>query len=485
MACAALVSALAVATPAWATSPGTLALPATGASIDLPSASVETAPVLSSRQAKQLAAMLADAQLHGLALADLSPTLRPDADNPQLIAAALSYARAVHSGQLASSDYLREWGLRAAPYDPAPAFYRAVTQDELKRWIASLPPPYAGYDRLRRALARYRAIAADGGWSQLSGGEDLVMGARGKRVIELRKRPHVEDPDTPVSGEVFDRPLLDAVRRAQRRYGLDPTGTVAGLTRAALNVPVKDRIGQIVANMERWRWLPEELPRARIQVNIAAAVLTVFDGDAPVMSMRAVTGRPGDETPMLQSQIHSIVIDPPWNVPASIVTRELMPKEAAHPGYLKRNGFKVIQLADGGTRLQQAAGTQSALGRYKFDFDNPYSVYLHDTPSQGTFARYSRLASHGCVRLERPADLAELLLKADPRWSPDAIRAAVARNDTVRVRLPSPEAVYLLYWTAFAGEDGPVSFRPDPYGWDTALAAKIDARAGTQQLTSR
>jgi hypothetical protein len=145
-----------------------------------------------------------------------------------------------------------------------------------------------------------------------------------------------------------------------------PAGRGLHQTLAALNVPADDRVRQIMANLERWRWLPQELPRDRIQVNIAAAVLTVFDGDTPVMSMRAVTGRPGDETPMLSSTIRSIVLNPPWNVPTSIATKELWPKEKKSPGYFKRNGFTVID----GTRLQQAAGDQSALGRFKFDFDN-------------------------------------------------------------------------------------------------------------------
>ena len=278
-------------------------------------------------------------------------------------------------------------------------------------------------------------------------------------------------------GATFDGDLLEAVRRAQRRYGLNPTGIVSTQTLAALNVPVDTRVRQIVANMERWRWLPPKLARNRIQVNIAAAVLTVFEGDAPVTSMRAVTGRPGDETPMLQSTITSIVLNPPWNVPTSIATKELWPKEKARPGYLKRNSFKIITLADGGTRLQQQAGTKSALGRYKFDFDNPYSVYLHDTPTQATFSLYSRLSSHGCVRLEKPAELAELLLKDAPEWSPDAIKAAIAKGDTVRARLQTPVAVYLLYWTAFANANGQISFRSDPYSWDSGLMDKLEGRS--------
>ncbi|WP_426255248.1 L,D-transpeptidase family protein [Sphingomonas sp. DC2300-3] len=436
-------------------------------------------PQISEAQATQLAALLpADTIAQGLSL---NPRPEDPAAREQLVRDALDHARAVHSGRLAEEDFQRDWGLRPPAYDPLPGFAEAVRTDRIAAWIASLPPPYAGYDGLKAGLVRYRAIAAAGGWPALAAGPDLTLGASGARVIALRQRLAIEDKDVATSGNTFDAALLEAVRRAQRRYGLNPTGTVAGQTLAALNVPAIARVRQIMANMERWRWLPQELPKDRVQVNIAAAVMTVFDGDAPVLSMRAVTGRPGDETPMLSSMIHSVVINPPWNVPTSIATKELWPKEKKSPGYLKRNGFKVID----GTRLQQQAGDQSALGRFKFDFDNNFSVYLHDTPSRAKFASFSRLASHGCVRLEKPEQLADLLLKGDPTWTPEAIAAQVQKGETVRARLPKPVAVYLLYWTAFASGNGQMNFRDDPYGWDAALAAKIEARSARAVLASR
>jgi murein L,D-transpeptidase YcbB/YkuD len=404
----------------------------------------------------------------------------PGRSNDTLVRAALDHARAVHGGRLDTADFQVDWGLRPPAYDPLPGFADAVRRDRIAAWFASLPPPYVGYNSLRKGLADYRRLADAGGWPTIPAGSDLVVGASGARVAALRRRLAVEDRQVDPSGDRFDDDLREAVRRAQRRYGLNPTGTVAAQTLAALNVSAEDRVRQIMANMERWRWLPQSLPQRRIQVNIAAAVLTVFEGDAPVTSMRAVTGRPGAETPMLESRIHSIVLNPPWNVPSSIATRELWPKERSNPGYLRRNGFRVIETDDGGKRLQQAAGSQSALGRYKFDFDNRYAVYLHDTPSQATFARYDRLASHGCVRLERPGDLARLLLESDPAWTDETISAAIEKGDTVRARLADPVAVYLLYWTAFASGNGQMNFRADPYDWDGRLATKIEARSAIQ-----
>jgi len=191
--------------------------------------------------------------------------------------------------------------------------------------------------------------------------------------------------------------------------------------------------------------------------------------------MRAVTGRPGDETPMLSSVISDVLFNPPWNVPADIAAKELWPKERAHPGYFARNEFEVIHTPDGGTRLQQKAGDMSALGRVKFEFPNPYSVYLHDTPSHSTFGHYSRMVSHGCVRLEKPVVLADAVMQGDPKWTPDAINDAIASGDTIRAPIPRPISVFLLYWTAFGNADGSVSFRADPYDWDRALMQRIDA----------
>jgi murein L,D-transpeptidase YcbB/YkuD len=431
-------------------------------------------PVLAPAQAALLAPLLADAGFaQGLRHDGARPPAPPS--NEALVRAALDYARAVRAGRLDSSDFQQDWGLRPAPYDPLPGFSEAVRADRLAQWLRALPPPYSGYDSLQAGLANYRKIEAAGGWARLAAGTDLGMGASGARVAALRKRLAVEDSQVVAAGDKFDAGLKDAVIRAQRRYGLNPTGLVSAGTLAALNVPAGDRVRQIMANMERWRWLPAELPAKRIQVNIAAAVLTVFEGDAPIASMKAVTGRPGNETPMLQSKIHTIVLNPPWNVPAGIAAKELWPKgEAA----LKAQGYKIIGTGPS-RRLQQQPGPRSALGLYKFDFDNPYAVYLHDTPSQSTFASFSRLASHGCVRLEKPGPLAQLLLRNDPAWQPEQIKAELAKGKTLRVPLQDQDkvSVYLLYWTAFASANGTVSFRADPYNWDKTLAAKIEKRS--------
>lgn len=459
-------------TPAPVDLPAPPAAPMVGAA-----APVETRPMppMTATQIGQLRKMLDGAAADGIAGAGQTSAVPADASPDAIVRAALDYARALHHGRLANADFIDNWGLKPLPYDPTADFIAAVQADRLSAWIASLPPQWSGYDTLRKALATYRAIESAGGWPTLVAGADLVPGATGDRVATLRERLSIEDHGLDKGPARYDDEVVAAVQRAQRRYGIDPTGTAGASTIAALNVNTHDRVRQIEANMERWRWLPAELPAHRVQVNIAAAVLTVFDADKPVMSMRAVTGRPGDETPMLSSTIHSIVFNPPWNVPSSIATKELWPKEHAHPGYLKAHGFTVIGTG-GGSRLQQNP-KHSALGKVKFDFANNYGVYLHDTPSQSTFDRNSRLASHGCVRLAHPVALAKLMLQDDPTWTPDAIDAAIGKGTTVRAQLTDPVAVFLLYWTAYASADGKMTFLGDPYGWDRQLADRLTASA--------
>lgn len=374
-----------------------------------------------------------------------------------LVNAVLDRAKALSTGRVDTADFLDIWALRPARVDLRPALAKAVAEDRLAQWANALTPPYAGYDGLRKGLATYEAIRDKGGWPVLTA-TSAPMVVRARIALEDRSVTPTEK-------------LSDVLQRAQRRYGLNPTGLLDARTLAALNVSVDDRIAAIMANMERWRWMPRRLPVNRVQVNIAAAVLTVFQGDQPVTSMRAVTGSPQNATPMLTSSIHSIVVNPPWNVPMSIAKRELFPKGRAT---LARQGYKIIKTPEGGERIVQPAGPNSALGRLKFDFANPFAVYLHDTPSRGKFASYDRLASHGCIRLEKPVSLAELMVASDPELN-GQIQTLIDAGKTQRVSLPQEVAVYLLYWTAFASSNGTMSFRDDPYGWDKLLAAKIEA----------
>ena len=454
--------------------------PAALTSIQAPFVAAPAAlPSLTPAQAAQVLKVLRAAGQHGLQTNDYLPEGMAQIDQPDsaqqmaLAAAALSYARDVRIGRLAENDFPKLWGLRPAAYDPAPEFAAAVAADRVGPWLEGLDPPYAGYAALKRALTRYREIGAKGGWAAIPAGPSLSLGATGPRVDALRARLAAEDDKVAKTGS-FDTELQAALIRAQRRFGLKPDGVAGVEALSMLNKPVGQRALQIQANMERWRWLPRAMPATRVQVNSGAAIVTLFRDDKAVLSMKAVSGRPGgDETPMLASEIHSVVVNPPWNVPTSIANEELWPKERANPGYLKRAGYSIIPTEGGGRRLQQKAGDTSALGRFKFDFLNDYAVYLHDTPSKGGFDRYARNASHGCVRVEKPRELAEALLAGNAQWDTTAIDAALGKGATVRASLPEKVPVYILYWTAFAGADGQMHFRSDPYDWDRMLLQKV------------
>ena len=391
-----------------------------------------------------------------------------------LEAAAVRYAKAVHSGQLPPKDFDDEWAIRPAPFDPRPGLEAALAKDAVLQWLDTLPPHAPGYQLLVKQLALYRDIAAKGGWAKIASGPRAKPGADDARAAALRTRLAIEDPSTPKTGpDTLDPPLVEALKAFQRRHGLVDDGELGPTTVAVLNVPTAKRIEQIIVNMERWRWLPDSLPPERVVVNVPGAMAALIRDGKEALLMKTAPGRKDDHTPMLQSQIDAVVLNPPWNIPQSIADKEIYPKQRANPSYFADEEIQVIHNPDGSERLQQKAGDKSALGRVKFEFDNRFGVYLHDTPSKAAFDRASRLVSHGCVRLENPRGLAVDLLDDQPAWNAQAIAAGIDSGDTKRVALDRPVSVFLFYWTAFVGADGRMNFLSDPYDWDSELLDKL------------
>jgi murein L,D-transpeptidase YcbB/YkuD len=390
--------------------------------------------------------------------------------------AVIRYAKIQH-GQPDDIAFRSNWAIHAPIYDAEGAFDQAIAQDRLAEWIASLPPPFKAYSDLMAALNRYRQIAANGGWAELTGALPLKEGTAGPEVEALRARLVCEGygvmPDD--HADQFDQALTGIVEAFQASHGLPPTGIVNAATRAALNVPVNQRIEQIAANLERWRWLRRDLPLDRIEVNIAAATAALVVHGQQALAMRTIVGRPSDQTPMLEASIDSIVLNPSWLVPTKITAREILPKVKHDPDYLSREGFvfETIPGTPGRMRLRQLPGQKNALGHIKFDLPNRFSVYLHDTPARELFAKDRRALSHGCIRLEKPLDLALALLKADPAWSPEAVQKAIEGGATKRILLATPMPVFLLYWTASVNADGSVNFWDDLYGWDQELLHRL------------
>ncbi len=392
----------------------------------------------------------------------------------RLRTAILEYARAEHGLGLPTDQFPKEWGIRPARYDAGLELRTAQGAHRIWDWLVKLPPPEPRYQDLVKALAAYRAIAAKGGWPMLEARGRLGQGARGPRVLALRDRLAVEDPAAASAAPDgrFDESLRQAVARFQSVHQLDATGEVGPKTWAALNTPVEVRVGQIRANLERWRWLPRDPAPTRIEVDAASDTMDDYKDGRDVLHMLAAAGKPDDQTPMLISKITDVEFNPPWRIPADIADKELFPKERRDPGYFARE--QIVKGPSAAVPLVQKAGPKSALGQVKFEFDNAYGVYLHDTPAKAAFGLDAREVSHGCVRLQRALDLAKRLMEGVPGWSPDRIDQLVATDDTQTVKLLQPVPVMILYWTAYV-QNGRVVFGPDPYGWDDILVRLLDA----------
>lgn len=388
-----------------------------------------------------------------------------------------AYARAQHGLGIPRSKMDPNWGMRPAKYDASVELHAALAQNRLREWLAALPPPDPRYEVLRQGYLTYLKLAQQGGWQPIAASAPIGRGSRGPGVQALRQRLAFEDtsvaaepPDAP-----FDATLAAAVAHFQDRHGLKPTGVADAKTIAALNVPALARAAQVRANLERWRWAPRTQSPTRIEVNSVAGTFDLWLDGQPSMHMLVAAGKPGDETPIVASAIHTVVLNPTWNVPDSIAQKELYPKEEANPGYFAAHHFTTT---DG--RLVQEPGPDNALGRVKFLFDNNYSIYLHDTPAKAAFNQPQRSVSHGCVRLEKAIDLAKLLLNRELGWPPEKVDAALDDSQqTQNVNLPQRIPVEIFYWTAFV-QGNQVSFRDDIYGWDAELLRLLDSSVGSK-----
>jgi murein L,D-transpeptidase YcbB/YkuD len=424
------------------------------------SALAETAsPPLSPLERRLLLATLpsADAALHG------------GLDDVALAAAIQRRARAEAGLRVRPSAVDRFWALEPLPRDMVKEFEAARQEASLSQWLAALAPTEPRYRSLLQARDRYRAICARGGWEVLPEGLPLKEGALDPIIPALRVRLAAEGYVVPVGREAdrFDAALAVVLAQFQARHGLAADGVLGRVTRAALDMPATARLAQIELNLERWRWAPRQLPADRIELDIAGAEAVLYRAGQPRLSMRAVVGAPATKTPMFASRLEAVVFNPPWNVPASIASREIAPKAARDPTYLSRHHYVITP-----NGLQQLAGPDNALGRLKFDLPSPFGVYLHDTPSQGAFARPMRALSHGCMRLEKPLELATALL-AEQGWTRAQVDSAVATGTTRRVSLAQPTPLFVVYRTAFVDEAGQAQFRPDVYGWDEELSGAL------------
>jgi len=388
-----------------------------------------------------------------------------------LTSAALRYAEVMRRGRIDLAKLHGDVAIHRWNVDAAPELAATLKGGHLAHWLDNLPPAAPEYLRLKQALAQYRDIEGRGGWPALQLPPDkrsLKPDETGAFVPQLGMRLRsTGDLEHVAAGDVYDAPMVEAVRRFQARHGLAVDGVVGRDTLAALNVPVAQRIAQIALNLERWRFMAHATPPTRIEVNVPAAEAVVVKDGAAAFRMKTIVGRKSTPTPMLVSAIDRVVINPPWVVPFSIYRRDIAPAIARDPDYLQKHQ---MSWQDG--QLVQKPGPENALGRMKFDLQSPFAVFLHDTNAPALFASDNRFRSSGCIRVERPMELAVDLL-APTGWSRARIEELIRAGATVPLRVDPPLPVVLAYWTAFVETDGLVQFRDDIYGRDSALIAAL------------
>jgi L,D-transpeptidase YcbB len=445
----------------------------------------EFAPVwvTSPEREAALRTALAEASRHGLdPRAFAIPELGEGEREVMLTDAFLRYAGALAQGRVSAADIEDDWALRRPDFDAAAAFERAASGD-VAEVLHAFTPDEPRYARLQATLARYEALAAAGGWPTVPNVGKLKLGDSGPAVMKLRRRLAIEGYlNDPAPSRDFDEAVEAAVKRFQAQHGIAVDGHVGPSTLEALNHSAAARVEQIKVNLERWRESPRHWPATRIEVNVPAAWLAVVDRGAPAFGMRAIVGAENHPTPVLRAYMNAVLFNPPWNVPASIVKKEILPHLRQDPRYLERNHYVWLGRPRA-SAMQQLPGADNALGRIKFELPNLYDVYLHDTSSHPLFGRVVRTLSHGCVRLEEPRQLALYVLAGKPGYTtPEEIDGAIAPGTTQRVSLPRTLPVYLMYWTAFVDDDGGVEFRDDIYGRDVRLAAAMAKRDAEEWL---
>lgn len=346
----------------------------------------------------------------------------------------------------------------------APDLVAALSSDldRPAKYIEHVRPPHPEYAALQKAMGDLLGQKEKGGWVKVSSPKDAEA---------LRQRL--------AAGGYTD------VKAFQELHALPATGVVDKATLAALNVPIDDRIEQVAINLQRWRWMPDDLGDRHFFVNIPQFHLIARESGHSVMDIRVVVGKPGHETPIFSQDMTTVVFSPYWNIPDTIAENETAPAVARDPAYLEKQGIEILRVSNTGSQVvnandvdwnnadavkglvfRQKPGDNNALGHVKFLFPNQFNVYLHDTPADALFAKPGRAFSHGCVRVEEPETLAKYVLKGYSEWPEDRIFEAMRSGVEKQVPLKKKIPVHIAYFTAWVDENGGLHFQPDIYGYD-------------------
>jgi murein L,D-transpeptidase YcbB/YkuD len=425
-----------------------------------------------------------------------------------LSTATLAYAHDAHFGRVDPRAAGLNFEIQRARLDLPSVIAGVSRSGDAASVLRDLEPPFTHYDLLKRALPLYRELALDPDLTRLPAlpARSVRRGEAYEGAPRLRTLLHAVG-DLPraaagseiASSTLLDQELADALMRFQSRHGLHVDGALGRRTYAALTTPMSQRVAQIEATLERWRWLPPRLDSPPIVVNIPQfrlfAFRTVQDIESQMLAMDVIVGKsyPTTRTPVFFADMKYIVLRPYWDVPYSLMVKELLPSILGNPDYLASQRFEIVEgwgdgatpmlatpenlnaLARGKLRLRQLPGPDNALGLVKFMMPNMYSVYLHGTPAQSLFERSTRTFSHGCIRVADPLALAEHVLREDPAWTRERIHEGMNGAGPLQINLRHPIRVFVVYGTAIATENGSVLFFDDVYGHDARLASVIEA----------
>lgn len=404
-----------------------------------------------------------------------TPTASQLADADIILTATFAaLAKDYLTGQVDPKTVAQNWYIDPEEEKVDSALVRALRVSAVDKAIATMRPQDPDYTGLRKELDRFQQIVQKGGWKGVPEGEAVKPGERmsAQRIGALRQRLALEGFTAPADSSgsaIYDRAIAGAVANFQARHGIVVDSMLGKETVDALNQSAAYRAAQIAANLERLRWLPRNLGTRFIYVNIPAFRLEAFDNGRTILDMKVIVGQDFENkaTPVFSDVMETVVFRPYWNVTPDIAAAEIFPKMKADPGFLAANDYELYQ-EGGATRVRQRPGKKNALGRVKFLFPNDFNVYLHDTPEQDLFKKDIRAFSHGCIRVEKPLELAQWVLG----WDAARVQAATVGPENISVKVPQKIAVYITYGTAYI-RDGQLYFGNDLYDRDDKLVAQV------------
>lgn len=411
--------------------------------------------------------------------------------------AVLAYARHARAGRLIPASLSKYLTHKPETPDPQEVMAGLLDAEDAQAYLAAFNPQNKEFKALRAELARLREQAKKGSWVTFPPGPTLKPGMHDPRTVQLKQRFAIPMPPPliadPRETDLYDGAVVEAVQAFQEENGLKPDGIIGPATQEVLSYSVYDRAAQIVANMERWRWLPRDLGQKHVFVDVPGFTVRVVENGETIYSGRIVVGKPSNQTPIFSDTFEYVEVNPYWNVPGSIAANEVIPAVLADPDYLRRNNLELVSgygreeryidpysvnwfavdAYNPGFRFRQPPGRSNALGRIKFMFPNKHSVYLHDTPARSLFQRSRRAFSHGCVRLHEPLEFARALIAEDGPWNLGRIKREIGRGQNQSMPLNRKIPVHLTYFTAAVDEAGNIALREDIYGHDKRIATAL------------